>query len=53
MYSRFFVFKGVLEMRKRYIYGIALIKIDNIGLRVFVDVLLTSNSGQKLVMWDV
>ena len=54
MNSSVYFLKGLLEMRKREVYGIALIKIGAIGLGEFMETVLTITSGQKLfVMWDV
>ena len=51
----FCVLKGLLEMRKRGVYGSALIKKRcAIGLGGFMDMPLTIISDRKrLVMWDV
>ena len=50
----FCVLRGILEMRKRGIYGSALIKIDAIGLGGFTETVLTSTPVKKmLVMLDV
>ena len=47
MDSGFFVIKGLLETRKRGVYGSALIKIDAIGLGGVMDIPSTIASGQK------
>ena len=53
-YSGFCVLKLLQETRKRGLYGSLLIKRGTIGLRRFIVMLLTSTSGQKiLVIWNV
>ena len=41
------VLTGIFQMRKRVLYGIALVKINAIGLGGFVDTLLVSNLVKK------
>ena len=43
----FCVLTGIFQMRKRVLYGIALVKINAIGLGGFVDTLLVSNLVKK------
>ena len=49
----FCVLNRLLEMRKRGVYWIALIKIGNIGLWGFVRTSIMGTSGKKLVMFDI
>ena len=54
MDNGFCFLKGLLETRNRGVYGSALIKRGSIGLGRFMETVLMSTSGQKILgMWDV
>ena len=50
----FYVLDVILVIRRRRVYGSALIKIDSVGLKGFIETRIKINSSQKgMVMWDV
>ena len=51
--SGFCVLKGISKIRKREVYGSALIKVYTIGLRGFIKIVLTSTSGKKYWGWGI
>ena len=54
MGSSFCVLKVIVEIRKRGVYGISLIKRNTIKLGRFMETVLTSDPVQNsLVMWNV